>query len=266
MTAEPDDLPQDRSPRLSVTGFEGSLAQLVALARTHRIDLTTLSLSDMIDQLTRAVQAELAHAPRQAGDWIVLTGWLIWLRSAHLSPLHPPEATSVTNRASLPHREDALLAAQQLAHWLQNRPRLGYDVFPKGASEASILTHTEVCGQIDRVEFLWAAMSLLGAPPLIEDYQSYHRPVTRFRWTAAPAEERIRTWLADGTQSHIPLEHLKPDLPGAESVGTCSWLRPRAALTSVFSASLELARQGALTLEQDLDWAPITVSRPSPTD
>ena len=39
------------SPHLTLDGFDGSLALLLAQARAHQIDLSTLRLPDLIDQL-----------------------------------------------------------------------------------------------------------------------------------------------------------------------------------------------------------------------
>ncbi|WP_051626157.1 hypothetical protein [Kozakia baliensis] len=248
---------------LSVAGFAGSLARLVALARAHRVNLAALSLPDLFDQLERAVQAELGRSLGRAGDWVVLGAWLVWLRSGLLLPTAPEAAAVLENWSAVQRRWEDLEAAQALAHWLQNRPRLGQQVFARGRPEEAPLVRAGTARQVDTVEFLWAAMGLIGAPPAPEDFEAYYRPPSALRWTSAPAARRLRAWLEAGTEATLPLESLEPDLHENEASETWAWLRPRAARVSAFSASLELAKQGELVLAQDADWAPITVGRPA---
>src|SRR5271166_831440 len=73
------------TPVLDLDGYSGPLDQLLALAR--EIDLTHLPLVAFVDQLVAA----LHHAPPatplgQKGDWVVMTAWLVQLRSRLLLP------------------------------------------------------------------------------------------------------------------------------------------------------------------------------------
>jgi chromatin segregation and condensation protein Rec8/ScpA/Scc1 (kleisin family) len=58
-----------------------------------------------------------------------------------------------------------------------------------------------------------------------------------------------------------PLDQLLPDRAGADAVLE-NGLRGRSRWTSTFVASLELARQGEVVLEQDASFGAIRVSRP----
>lgn len=250
---------------LSVAGFEGSLAQLVALARAHRVNLAALSLAELIDQLERAVKAELQHSLGRAGDWVVLGTWLLWLRSGLLLPAAPEAAKAQESWSTVQRRWQDLEAAQALARWLLRRPRLGQQVFARGRPDEALLVRAGGAAQVDTVEFLWAAMGLIGAPPAPEDFEAYYRSSPALRWTSAPAEARIRAWLTAGTEATMVLDSLQPELPDSLDSEVWGWLRPRAARTSAFSASLELAKQGDLVLDQDDPWAPITVTRAGAT-
>lgn len=89
---------------------------------------------------------------------------------------------------------------------------------------------------------------------------------TRWRGTAQvwvnlhsipDARARILRLLADH-QSPRPLDELLPDLPEPDALPE-SKLRGRSRWTSTFVASLELAKQGEVVLEQENGFAPIFV-------
>jgi len=248
------DDPEDHSPALSVAGFEGSLARLVALARAHRVNLAALSLPDLFDQLEDAAQAELRRSLGRAGDWVVLGAWLLWLRSGLLLPAAPETADARESWSAVKRRWEDLQVVQALARWLGKRQQLGRQAFARGRSEEMSLRRVGESAQVDTVEFLWAAMGLIGAPPALEDFEAYYRPPSPLRWTSAPAEARIRAWLNTGTDATLKLDSLQPELPDSDASEAWTWLRPRAARVSAFSASLELAKQGELVLAQDTDW------------
>jgi hypothetical protein len=47
------------TPWLSLDGYRGSLADLLTLARSHQIDLATISILDLVDRLTVAMRDAL---------------------------------------------------------------------------------------------------------------------------------------------------------------------------------------------------------------
>ena len=122
------------TPVLDLDGYSGPLEQLLVLARAHEIDLTRLPLVALVDQLATALQ----HAPPatplgQKGDWVVMTAWLVQLRSRLLLPADPAVQPQAEAQAvELRDRLVDLQAMQALARWLDGRPQLGRDVFARG--------------------------------------------------------------------------------------------------------------------------------------
>src|SRR5271165_6724968 len=145
------------TPRVALAGFEGSLALLVELARTHQIDLSQLPVADVVDQLMAALQhAGPAITLGRKGDWVVLAAWLLLLRSRLLLPVETqPDAAATETAGQLRDRLIALQAAQALAAWLDQRPQLGHDLFARGQPEL-LGTSTSSLYEVDVIEFLWA--------------------------------------------------------------------------------------------------------------
>jgi segregation and condensation protein A len=75
------------TPAIDLDGYNGPLDQLLVLARAHEIDLTRLPLVALVDQLAVALQRAPPAMPlSQKGDWVVMTAWLVQLRSRLLLP------------------------------------------------------------------------------------------------------------------------------------------------------------------------------------
>jgi segregation and condensation protein A len=251
---EPEPDPAAPSPRLELDGFSGPLDTLLTLARARRVDLTQVSLAALIDQLATALRDAPPGTPLgQKGDWVVMAAWLVQLRSLLLLPPETPaQQAAETEAAALRDRLVALQAMRTLAAWLDTRPQLGLDVFPNGAPEV-FGTERETDHQVDVVEFLWASLTLFEETPGADTTSAWRPPW--FDLHAIPdARTRILRRLA--ARSRQRLDQLLPP-----SGASASRLRQRSAWAATFAASLELAKQGRVVLEQDDLFAPIRVSR-----
>ena len=104
----------------------------------------------------------------------------------------------------------------------------------------------------DIAELLRACLVALRVPP---EQADAHRPRPPRLWQVGDALARIRQRLGtlpDGG----PLAAFLPEVDSAESGRA---LRRRVAVSSTLVASLELARTGTLTLDQDAPWMSIRV-------
>ena len=145
---------------------------------------------------------------------------------------------------------------QAAARWLDERPRLGRDVFPRGRPELMGIG-TATLHQVDVVEFLWASLALLDDDLTPPGTAQSCRPAWRDLHAVADARDRILRRMA-GQTSPCPLDQLLPDAPGPDTPHEVG-LRGRSGWTSTFVASLEPAKQGDVMLEQDEAFSPIQV-------
>ena len=250
------------TPILDLDGYSGPLDQLLVLARAHEIDLKRLPVVALVDQLATALQ----HAPPatllgQKVDWVVMTAWLVQLRS-RLLPAEPavqPQAEAVELRDRLVD----LQAMQALARWLDGRPQLGRDIFARGqleSSDAAIGAEHDV----DVVGFLWASLALFDEVEDAVDTAAVYQP-RRLNWySVVEARARILALLAQ-TPEGGRLEQFLPDMAEAPITGEAMRSRVRRGLGwgCTFVASLELAKQGDLTLAQEGLFASIHVRPPA---
>lgn len=247
------------APVLSVDGFEGPLDWLVAMARARTLDLSRLSILALVEAFAAALQAGLAPRPggpapdlARWGTWLVMAADLAQLRSRLLLPADAPDArTAQADAAALRRQVLGRAAVVAAADWLEGRPQLGRAVFARGQrAEQGADPGTEAAGDLHAL--LRACLVALRVPAWAEASPAAPRPAF---WRHADAAQRIARLLGATTRTldgFVP--PLRPDPPHRE-------LLCRAAVASTFGAALELARTGALTLDQAQPWQEITVAR-----
>jgi segregation and condensation protein A len=250
------------TPRLDLDGFSGPLERLLALALAHEIDLTRLSVTALVDQLAAALRYAPAATPLgQKGDWVVMAAWLVQLRSRLLLPADVPAQQKAEAEADqLRGRLVDLQAMQALAQWLDDRTQLGRDVFTRGCPEGLVAANGGAPG-VDVVAFLWASLVLFDDANDAVDTAAVYRP-RRWDWYSIPEARARILRLLTAAPAGERFEWFLPDMPAEDADGgqTLSLNLHRLAWGSTFIASLELAKQGDLTLAQEDLFTPIHVS------
>jgi segregation and condensation protein A len=253
-SSDPSAVPEETGAGLllRLDGFEGPLDLLLDLARAQKVDLARISILALVEQYLAVIEGARRVRLELAADWLVMAAWLTWLKSRLLLPADSAAAEEGEEAAEvLAARLQDLLAIRAAARWLAARPVLGQDVFARGAPE----DHTE----IDRSGL---ALSL---PALLRAYldalrrggaRRRYRPRPLTVWTVQEALTRLRAMLGslpDGAS----LERFLPDFAATPT-------ERRAALASTLLAGLELARDGALHLEQDRPFGPLLLRPAAP--
>ena len=246
----------EAAPVLSVDGFAGPLDWLLEMAQARKIDLARLSIAALIEAFATALEAALARRVRGRaaelgswGAWLVMAASLAFLRSRLLLLSDSPEAKAAEDEAeALRHRLVSRAQVRAAADWLERRPQLGRDVFGCGTGG-----RRDDRGRVgDITELLRACLIALRVP----EQADADRPRPPPLWQVSDAIARLRQLLGalpDGS----PLTAFLPNIGSAE---TARALRCRVAVSSTLVAGLELARTGALALDQDAPWTPIRVN------
>jgi segregation and condensation protein A len=247
------------TPELRLGAWEGPLDLLLELARARKVDLSRLSILDLAEQFGAALEAAVARRRvplSRLADWLVMAAHLALLRSRLLLPADSAEAVEARREAEALRRRLADREfVRRLADWLERRPRLGRDVFARGAAEeepegADLRGATPPAA--DTAALLRACLAVLERP----DRGGSWRPAPLPLWRVPDALARLRRMLP-AIPEGAPLERFLPEM--AEDGSGDVVLRRRAALASTLLAGLEMGREGAASLSQGQAFGAVVV-------
>ena len=236
---------------------------LLELARARKVDLSRLSILDLAGQFGAALEAAVAgrRVPlSRLGDWLVMAAHLALLRSRLLLPADSAEAVEACREAEALRRRLADREfVRRLADWLERRPRLGRDVFARGAAEEEP-EGADLRGAAppaaDVTALLRACLAVLERPGRGGSW----RPAPLPLWRVPDALARLRRMLPTLPEG-AALERFLPETAAEEPDAA---LRRRAALASTLLAGLEMGREGAATLSQREAFGGIVVAPAGP--
>ena len=252
MSTEPVAVAAEEDPKLyiEIEGWEGPLDLLLDLARRQKVDLLQLSILDLVDQYLTYIERAERMRLELAADYLVMAAWLAYLKSALLLPKDEQEDPSPEELAlRLQFRLQRLGAMREAAARLMGRDRLGRDVFVRGAPEGLRVDRRNrwQCSWFDLVRAYGDVK--VRAQPVV--HVVHDRPVM----TLDSALSRVSAMLGVSLD-WIELRDFLPPASQGE------WADPRlrrSALASSFVATLELARQGKIELDQSEAFAPLYV-------
>ncbi len=230
---------------LNLEGFEGPLDVLLTLARAQKVDLSQISMVELVEQYLVFVAEAKRLRLELAADYLVMAAWLAYLKSRLLIPRDEeeegPSAEELALRLQL--RLQRLEAMREAGARLMSRNVLGRDVFKRGDPQNVVVLKT-------------AAYD-----------------VTLYELLKAYAEQRVKTSVSSlkiAIRPVMPLEDALNRLSHllGTKVDWCSLedFLPKdktdnqyrkSALASMFAASLELARQGKADISQNKTYGPL---------
>ncbi len=241
--------PGDRKPTKSafivdVSGYEGPLNILLALARQQKVDLTRISILELADQYLKFIAEVRDIRLDLAADYLVMAAWLAYLKSRLLLPVDEEEDPRPESMAeALQFHLWRLESIRDGARRILQRPQLGIDLFRCGNAE----------GLPVEIDVVWDASFF----DLLNAYADHTRRTESRGWRPCP----IKVFTME--QALERLSGLVGDLPDWSDM--CAMLPPeikggilyRSAVSSTLAASLELTRQGRIELRQSETFAPI---------
>jgi segregation and condensation protein A len=243
-------------PELHLAGFNGPLDLLLDLAERERIDLSRISVTDMVDQFVAAMVRFESHMPlERRADWLNLVARLLLLRSRLFLPKSPAAQKAALDEAE---RERGRLQNLQFLRaataWLDARPQLGRDVFARPRRErdprvASYMRLMEACLAVLEVEEAREQPAL----------EQVYTPRVHVLFRIPDALVRMRATLAE---LGAPMK-LTGFLPRMPEVVAERELVARSAVASTFFATLELARTAELALGEGELFEVVTCTSPT---
>lgn len=233
----------DEELTLSLDGWEGPLDLLLNLARGQKVDLTQISILELVDQYVAYLAEARALKLEIAADYLVMAAWLAYLKSCLLLPKDPeadPSPEEVALRLQM--RLLRLDAMREAGARLMGRDRLGRDVFPRGAPEGLRILRKSAWRVAPYDLFAaYGAVKARASPPM-------HVVHARSVMTLEEAIERVERMIGMA----VEWTAIEAFLPVTDDP-----LLRRSALASSFVAALELARRGRLDIDQQEAFSPV---------
>lgn len=237
---------------VDVAGFEGPLDLLLALARTHKVDIAKISILSLVDQYLAYISEAQRLKIEIAADYLVMAAWLTFLKSRLILPREKdtgdePSADEMAQR--LAFRLMRLEAMRRAIGELMTRKRLGRDVFQRGMPER-IETVSEVRWTAEIFDLLKAYSELRRRTVKVT-----HVVKARRVWSIKQARSRLEALVGQAVGDWVQLDLcLQQFLPQAEA-------EEKTIVASSFGATLEMAREGMIELRQDEPFSPIYMRR-----
>ena len=236
---------------VDVEGFEGPLDLLLALARTQKVDLAKISVLALVEQYLAYINEAQKLKLEIAGDYLVMAAWLAFLKSRLLLPkekIEPGEESAEEMAQKLAFRLARLEAMRNAIAQLMTRKRLGRDVFGRGMPEGvTTIRDTEWTAQIYDLLKAYADQRR-------RTVKVTHVVKARKVWSIKEARQRLETLVGESTGEWVQLAlFLHRYLPQGEETKTV--------VASSFGATLEMAREGIVELQQEAPFAPLYVRK-----
>lgn len=232
---------------VNLDGFEGPIDLLLSLAREQKVDLGKIAILPLAEQYLQYIETAHNLNLEIAADYLVMAAWLAYLKSRLLLPDPEPEqAEDIADMTdALRYHLIRLEAMQSAAKRLLELPLLNRHRLVRGQPE-----QFEQKEQIVWEARLYDLLATYGSMISAEEAEKLTIAATRL-YSVQEAATR--------------LQKLLPRMPGWTELSTflpADIVQPldmRSAVASHFAASLELAKNGVLTLRQGSPYTPLFI-------
>ena len=246
----PDDL------LLNLDGYEGPIDLLLTLARDQKVDLAKISILALAEQYLAFIDRAKHLRLEIAADYLVMAAWLAYLKSKLLVPQSDDdgaeeELSGEALAEALAYQLKRLEAMQKAAEWLFDLPQLGRDVFVRG-----LQNHPDIVTKPIWTADLYDILSAYGSIARRQE-DTYYTPKTWNLMSTEDAYSRLSMMLGklprkEGQSVWAVLDSFMPD-------DLVEALMKRSSKASLFTATLEMAKQGQVDIRQDGLFKPIYI-------
>ena len=242
-------VPAEDVLHVDVDGYEGPLDLLLDLARRQKVDLANISVLSLAEQYLAFIDKVRERRIEVAADYLVMAAWLAYLKSRLMVPQAPGDEEQIGEMldAMLQFRLKRLEAMRAAASRLMNRPRLGFQVYARGAPEPLEIARRSI----------WEASlyDLLKAYSIQRErgISAEYAPTLRTVWSLQDARDILER-LIGASLEWVSLDSYLADYLAKPA--------ERATVrASSFASSLELVRQGVLDMRQAETFGPLLLRR-----
>jgi segregation and condensation protein A len=237
---------------LNIDGYEGPIEVLLVMARDQKVDLSKISILQLVRQYLAFVDRAAQLRLDLAAEYLVMAAWLAYLKSRLLLPREKTDENGPTAEQmaeALQFQLRRLEAMQNAAKSLFALPQLGNGIYTRGMPEG-LSVKTSITWDVNFYDLLKA----YGDIKRRQQYSTYELPTFSIM-SLQEGLERVAKMLGalprNGPYSAwITLQSLIP-----ESVRDKLYVR--SSLASMLTAGLEMVKQGKAEIKQDGAFRPI---------
>ena len=226
------------SLRINIDNYSGPLEVLLDLAKSQKVDLKNISITQLADQFIKFINSAKKINLDLASEYLLMATWLAYLKSKLLLPQDEDDefkATEVAERLKIQLKKLELI--RLLSDQLLKRKRLGIDVRMRGMSGGVRLT--------TRSQYTVSLYELLKAysnHTMKKNFLSINIPKLPV-CTTEKGIEIIKKNMADMTDWKDVYKLVPKKYKSSKSL-------KKSGVASLFSASLELTREGLINIMQ----------------
>ena len=225
--------------KVDLNNFSGPLEVLLDLAKSQKVDLEKISVAKLADQFHEFITTSKNINLELASEYLLMATWLTYLKSKLLLPESDEEEFKVLEVADkLKLQLKKLELIRLLSDQMLKRKRLGKDIFMRGM-KGNIRSIYSTKYSLTLFEILKAYSTII----MTKDFQKMNIPKLAV-FTTEEGIKRIKGFFGKLTEWKN-LNELVP-LNFASSKNLISTGK-----AGIFSGSLELAKEGNISIKQD---------------
>ena len=224
---------------VDLNNYNGPLDVLLDLAKAQKVNLEDISITKLADQFHEYIINEKNLNLEVASEYLLMATWLTYLKSKLLLPVNPEEEFKVLEVAEqLKLQLKKLELIRLLSDQMLKRKRLGREIRLRGI-KGTIRSIYSTEYKLNLYELLKAYSSII----ITKDFQRMNIPKLPV-FTTEDGIKRIKEFFG----KLIDWKNINDLIPQGFKDGT---KYQRTGKAGIFAGSLELVKEGNLTIKQE---------------
>ena len=246
--SESDKIISSNQFTISLNSYEGPIDLLLDLARKQKVDLSEISILQLAEQYINFINQYQDIHLEIAADYLVMAAWLTYLKSRLLLPKEEKseDHTPQELEEALKYQLQRLEAFQSVSKKLYSRPLIGRDVF-YGGSDEGVKVKYNITYSSNLFDLLRAYSSIIQKDDNIKHLTIAYSEL----YSVDNAIQRLKNIFGNVTE-WTNLLKLIPKFNAKKIIN-------KSILSSNFVASLELAKNGFIEVQQNESFGNIFV-------
>ena len=224
---------------VNLNNFNGPLEVLLDLAKSQKVDLEKISITILVDQFLDFIKSKEKINLELASEYLLMATWLTYLKSKLLLPETDEEefkALEVAEKLKLQLKKLELI--RLLSDQMLKRKRLGKDIFMRGI-RGNIKSIYSTKYSLTLFEILKSYSSII----MSRDFQVMNIPKLPV-FTTEEGINRIKEFFGKLNDWKNIDELLPKNFSESKNL-------KRSSKAGIFSGSLELAKEGNISIKQN---------------